>query len=111
MKITTITLYIPSLERDGATPVNQRQWTGKALAFFGLTFGGATAFPPAKGVWRDDDRGGVLVYDTTVMVQCHADPALEQALRRKLMEFCERMKRETNQSEVGLVIGDEYFGI
>ena len=29
----------------------------------------------------------------------------------ELGRFCRRMGRETNQGEIGLVIGDEYFAI
>jgi len=44
-KVTLIVLYIPSVERDGYTPVAQDAWVQKALEFFGSVFGGATASP------------------------------------------------------------------
>ncbi len=79
---------------------------------FGRVFGGATAFPRARGVWRDDERGGFLVYDDPVMVHCYMKP--EDAQRSTLAaigDLCRRMGRETNQGEIGLVIGEEYFAI
>jgi hypothetical protein len=36
----------------------------------GRYFGGATAFRQGRGVWRDDERGGQLIYDAPVIVQC-----------------------------------------
>ena len=46
-----------------------------ALESFGPLFGGATAFPQAKGVWRDDEMGGVLVKDQPVVLHCYTTPA------------------------------------
>ena len=79
----------------------------------GRVFGGATAYLKAEGIWRDDERGGVLVMDEPVVVHCYTTPAdIESA--RNLSEpgsFCRRMDREAHQGEIGLVIGDEYFAI
>ena len=59
---TLLVLFIPSVDRYEQS-VNQDAWVDRALEFLGSTFGGATAFPKAKGVWRDDDRGSTLVFD------------------------------------------------
>lgn len=80
---------------------------------FGTVFGGATAYPKARGIWRDDRRGGRLVWDEPVVVHCYttrAEIENENQLM-KLGHFCRLMGRETNQGEVGLIIADEYFGI
>ena len=80
---------------------------------FGEAFGGATAYPKARGVWRDDEREGTLVFDEPVVVHCYTVPdAIEdEANLAKLAAFCRRMGRETNQGEIGIVIEDEYFAI
>ncbi len=80
---------------------------------FGRTFGGATAYPKAKGIWRDDERGGTLVPDEPVVVHCYTTPAdIEDADNlAELGSFCRRLGREANQGEVGLVVGNEYFAI
>ncbi len=80
---------------------------------FGEIFGGATAYPKARGVWRDDERGGTLVFDEPVVVHCYMVPEAieEEANLAKLAAFCRRMGRETNQGEIGLVIADEYLAI
>jgi hypothetical protein len=71
------------------------------------------AYPKAKGIWRDDERGGVLVKDEPVIVHCYttvADIEDERNLE-ELGSFCRNMGCEARQGEVGLVVGDEYFAI
>jgi hypothetical protein len=110
-KTVLVVMFVPSVERDGNSPVDQTRWTDEALDFFGRVFGGATAYPRAKGVWRDDERGGALVRDEPIIVHCYVRPEqIEDAQNLALLgDFCRRMGRETNQGEIGLVIADEYF--
>jgi hypothetical protein len=46
-----IVLFIPSVERDGTTPIEQDRWVTTALETFGKLYGGATAFPKARGAF------------------------------------------------------------
>lgn len=110
-KAVLVVLFVPSVERDGTTAINQDHWVGAALDTFGHLFGGATAFPRAKGVWRDDERSGVLVKDEPVVIHCYTTPAdlADSARLGQLGNFCRRMGREARQGEIGLVIGDEYL--
>lgn len=112
-KRVLVVLFVPSVERDGLTGIDQARWVEGALEMFGRAFGGATAYPKAKGIWRDDERGGELVKDEPVVVHCYTTPAaIEDAGNlAPLGAFCRRMGREARQGEVGLVIGDEYFAI
>jgi hypothetical protein len=112
-KRVLLVLFIPSVERDGVTAIDQRQWIEQALATLGRVFGGATAYPPADGVWRDDEKGGALVRDKPVVVHCYTTPEDVENPENlaALGDFCRRMGREANQGEVGLVIHDEYFAI
>jgi len=89
-----VTLFVPSVDRDGH-PIDQALWRGEALRVFGRLFRGATAFPPGRGVWRADARGGELVFDDTVLVTSYVDPA----------------GREARQGEIGIVVGGNYYGI
>lgn len=110
--VDQITLFVPSVDRDGE-PIDQAYWTEQALSTFGALFRGATAFPPGRGVWRDDDRGGELVYDETQMVVSYVADGLltdDETLKR-LREFLRRMGREANQGEIGIVVDGTYFGI
>jgi len=110
-KTVLVVLFVPSVERDVITTINQEQWVDAALETFGQVFGGATAFPRAKGVWRDDEMGGVLVKDQPVVIHCYTTPAdiTDPDRLSRLVSFCRRMGREAHQGEVGLVIGDEYL--
>ena len=108
-----VVLFVPSVERDGDTSINQDRWVDAALEMFGEVFGGATAYPKARGIWRDDERGGVLVKDEPVVIHCYTTPHDVQDPNNpaQLGDFCRTMGRETNQGEVGLVVADEYFAI
>ena len=110
-KAVLVVLFVPSVERDGVTAINQEYWVGEALETLGRLFGGATAFPRARGVWRDDERGGVLVKDEPVVLHCYTTPADigDSDRLSRLGSFCRRMGREAHQGEIGLVIGDEYL--
>lgn len=80
---------------------------------FGRVFGGATAYPRAKDVWRDDEKDGALVRDEPVVVHCYTTPADIETTKNlaELGHFCRLMGRTANQGEIGLVVGDEYFAI
>jgi len=112
-KQVLVVLFVPSVERDGTTPVDQQQWVNEALEMFGRVFGGATAYPKAQGVWRDSQRAGALVRDEPVVVHCYTTPEdiQDDAKLAELGAFCRKMGREACQGEIGLVIGDEYFAI
>src|ERR1700726_1268843 len=73
-KRVLVVLFIPSVERDGMSTIDQSFWVDAALEMFGRVFGGATAFPKAKGIWRDDERGGTLVQDEPIVVHCYTTP-------------------------------------
>lgn len=93
--------------------MDQNHWVDAALEMFGRVFGGATAYPKAKGIWRDDERGGALVKDEPVVIHCYTTPVDIQNPRKlaELASFCRTMGRDARQGEIGLVIGDEYLAI
>ena len=112
-KRVLVVLFVPGVERNGTTTIDQPRRVDSSLEMFGRVFGGATAYPKAKGIWRDDERGGALVKDEPVVVHCYTTPVDIQDARNlaELGSFCKRMGREARQGEVGLVVGDEYFVI
>lgn len=112
-KRVLVVLFVPSVERDATTPVDQERWVEAALEMLGRVFGGATAYPKAKGVWRDDERGRALVRDEPVVIHCYTTPGDINDPRNlaELGGFCRTLGREAKQGEVGLVIGDEYVAI
>jgi len=100
------------VDRDGQ-PIDQAYSAEQALATFGRLFRGATAFPPGRGVWRDDERDGELVYDDTQMGTSYVpdDAFQDPDVVKRLREFLCRMGRDANQGEIGIVIDGTYFGI
>jgi hypothetical protein len=112
-KRVLLVLFVPSADRDGMPVAGQASWVDDGLAMLGTLFGGATAYPRARGVWRDDERDGALVFDEPVVMHCYTTPddVEDEDKLGELARFCRRMGRETNQGEVGLVIGDEYVAI
>ena len=92
-------------------PIDHDQWVQAALDALGRLFGGATAFPQGRGVWRDDDRGGRLVYDEPVIIQCYTSEAAIERQAGALREFLVDMGRSTNQGAVGFVIDRDYLEI
>ena len=106
-----IVLFVPSQDRDGRE-IDHDLWVTRALETLGMLFRGATAYPRARGVWRDDDRGGMLRQEEPTIVTCYADPvAMTKSARQVLRAFLHELGRETRQGEVGIVIGDKYYGI
>ena len=77
-----LVLFIPSKDRADE-PIEQEFWVQEALGVLGRLFGGATAFPQGKGVWRDNAQGGRLLFDQPVVIQCYtSEAALAREARR-----------------------------
>ena len=105
-----LVLFIPSHDRD-EQPIDQNEWVERALELLGTTFHGATAFPKARGVWRDDERGGQLVFDEPVVIQCYTSLKLIQSKVTELGDFLKEMGKQTQQGAVAFVINGEFFEI
>jgi hypothetical protein len=106
-----ITLFLPGVDRDGR-PIDQESRLREALRVFGRLFRGATAVLPGRGVWRDEARGGELVFDDMVLVTSYVAPDdLAPEALRELRSFLHRLGRESRQGEVGIVIAGRYYGI
>ena len=107
---TLVVLFIPSHNRFDQ-PIEQGHWVNEALAVLGRCFGGATAFPQGRGVWRDDAQGGKLLFDEPVVIQCYTSEEALEGHATELREFLVRLGTETHQGAVGLVIDRDYLEI
>lgn len=106
-----VVLFVPDHSRDGDS-IDQEYWVDQALNVMGRLFRGATAFPPGRGVWRDDEAGGRLLKEQTVMVVSYVAPKLLTGVTLKsLRELLHRFGQEARQGEVGIVINSKYYGI
>lgn len=109
--VTLVTLFVPGVERDGTTAIDQGRWVEASLQCISRLFGRATAYPAGQGVYRDP--AGSETREKSVPIQCYAPvKALKVAEKvAELAAFCRRMGQQTKQDEVGLVIGPHYHGI
>lgn len=83
----------------------------ECLSVMGHLFGGATAFPPGLGVWRDDESKD-LVFDETVVAFAYvSEEEVNGESGKELFSFLARMGRETSQGEVGVLFDGAYYGI
>jgi hypothetical protein len=105
-----LVLFIPSKDR-GNRPIDQGFWVEEALNVLGTLFGGATAFPQGRGIWRDDAQAGKLLFDEPVVIQCYTSAHMLEQQMKLLGEFLHRMGREARQGAIGLVIDGDYLEI
>lgn len=107
---TVLVLFVPSVDREERA-IDQEYWESEALRVLGSLFGGATAFPQGRGVWRDDERGGRLVFDAPVIVQSYTSIEAIDEHADELRSFLVRMGEHTRQGAVGFVIDRTYLEI
>ena len=107
---TLLVLFIPSRDRTGQA-IDQDYWVGEALRALGTLFGGATAFPQGKGVWRDDAQSGKLLFDEPVVIQCYTSDQEVERQAEELKAFLHRMGREARQGAIGFVLDRDYLEI
>jgi len=106
-----VVIFVPNKDRDG-NDVDQGHWRDLALETLGRLFRGATAFPPGEGVWRDDERGGTLLFEQVIIVISYVNAReLSAKTLHELRRFLHKFGREANQGEVGIIIGGTYYGI
>jgi hypothetical protein len=106
-----VVVFVPSKDRDGQA-IDQERWVTEVLNTLGILFRGATAYPRGRGVWRDDQRGGVLISEEPVIVFSYVvGDDLNAGSLATLYQTLARMGPETRQGEVGVVIDGKYYGI
>ncbi len=105
-----LVLFIPSTDKDHHD-IDQEVWVARALEILGSRLGGATAYPRGLGVWRDDKRGGRLLYDKPVVIQCYTHLEAIESAAPDLRAFLVDMATNTNQAAVGFVIDGSYLEI
>jgi hypothetical protein len=91
---TVLVLFVPSVDRE-EQPIDQEYWETETLTTLGHLFGGATAFPQGRGIWRDDETSVEAIDE-------RAD---------ELRSLLVRMGEETRQGAVGFVIDRTHLEI
>lgn len=65
-------VYIPNKDEDG-NPVEQEKWIMKTISLLSDICGGATAMPPIRGAWLNEESK-VLVVEEPVLVYTFIEP-------------------------------------
>jgi hypothetical protein len=105
-----VVVFIPSVDRD-EKPIDQEAWVTAGLKMLGTLLTGGTAFPQGRGVWRDDSRDRLLIFDEPTLIQCYTTEALVDQHLDAVRDFMLKMGSETNQGAVGIVIDGVYYEI
>jgi hypothetical protein len=106
-----VQIFVPSVDRDGdPIPGGHLVWVERTLTAMAQLFGGATTFPPSRGAWRDDERGGTILVEDISIVFSYVSEADLSAAAQPLYDFLMRLGRETRQGEVGLFVDGVYYG-
>jgi hypothetical protein len=100
-------IYIPDKDRNGKR-VEQGKWIDEALRLLSSINGGATAMPPVKGAWLNEDTGK-LVSEEPVIVYSYIDPDDFPNRLGEVVEFAKRLGRETNQGEVAFEFNGGFY--
>lgn len=105
-----VIIAVPSHDRRNKPLNNQELWADAALRIFSSLFGGATAFRTFKGIYRSQDSGEDLV-DEPILIESYVEESTVMAVPtlRSFLEFLHRLKRETDQETVLLVINSFRF--
>jgi len=91
-------IYIPDKDKDGKG-IDQEKWLDRALRLLSEIGGGATAMPPVRGAWLNEETG-TLIIEEPVVVYSFVKPVEFAKRLQDLNAFMNEMGRETNQGEI-----------
>ena len=102
-----ITVYVPATINDanGSHPIDNTAYVDQTAALLSDTFGGATC-TDCIGYWLSSERG--LEKEATKMVFAYAE-SLDPI--DAVIELCEALKSELNQSAIALEIDNQMYFI
>ena len=104
-------LIIPSADKNDETLDDQEMWANAAMELFADLYGGATAFGTFAGIYKADD--GKTLHDQPILIESYVKREIleNEAILVRLLEFCKRLGKETNQAAVGLVVNSVFHEI
>ncbi len=102
-------VYVPNKDRDGNS-VDQKPWVQEALRLLSQIGGGATAMPPVTGAWLNPDTDKLII-EEPIVIYSYVDPDALAAHLPQLINFVQRLGKETNQGAIGLEYGGTFFTV
>src|SRR5207302_1837908 len=91
-------VYIPNKDKDG-NPVEQEKWIDKTLRLLSEICGGATAMPPIRGAWLNEESG-TLVVEEPVLVYTFIDPDEFANRMQEVVHLVHEIGKETRQGQM-----------
>lgn len=103
-----VAVIVPSRTREGVE-IDHGYWRDETIRIMSSLFGGATA-TPAEGGWVDDGQDGRLIKEQVSVVESYMRREdWNEANARMIREHVMRMKRETDQGEMGIVVNGRFY--
>lgn len=108
-KFETVAIMIPSADRSGVPlgHVKHAKIVRDVMAYLTGRFGGATA-TKTKGAWLDGETG-TTVFEEPTKVEAWAEPGGVDMTT--LIDYCRMLRRDLNQGEIALIVGQTYYGV
>lgn len=105
-----VVLAVPSHDRRNNPITTQEFWVEEAMKVISGLYGGGTAFQAYAGVYRSET--GEDLWDRPVLVESYAEreDVEDESKLVRLLQFVRRMREQTDQECVLLVVNEyRYF--
>lgn len=104
-----LTLFIPSADQKGKPLPDQANWVSRAAELLAEIGGGVTIMPPVDGGWLAPN--GKIVWEKPILVYTYIRPDDFEKRLPQLRSLLHSMGRETNQGEIAVLFGDQFYRI
>lgn len=104
-----ITVFVPSLTRD-KVPIDHNAWKIQAVKIMSKLFGGSTVIP-GYGGWYDEEDNEVKTEDISMVVSFISNEECNKENMDELKQFLHKMGKETEQGEIGILLGNTFYRI
>ncbi len=100
-------IYVPSADRNDK-PFDQKPWVELVLKELSKISTGATAMPPLRGVWYNEETDH-LIEENPVIVYVYIDPDRFIEQIDALIALVKRIGKETNQDAMAFEFDNDFF--
>ena len=100
-------IYIPNKDKSGHK-IDQAKWVDKTLRLLSGICGGATAMPPIRGAWLND-QSGELVIEEPVLVYTFIQPEPFARRLNEIVRLVQEIGKETNQGQMAIEFNHTFY--
>ena len=102
-------VYIPNKDKDGnALTQQQQKWILEALNLLSSICGGATAMPPIRGAWLNEESGN-LVIEEPVLVYAFIEPDAFAARLPEVVQLVHKIGKEARQGQMAIEFNQSFY--